>query len=743
MDWKLHWQCCFQSLGGTQYAVNIYDRDYTGDVVQLTCAEEPFVTQEDDSGDIFTPIRAQTGYLRIIDMDGTLMEMIIPMNNTEKLVRLYSGTYTGTWPNGEFTETALEWHGFLQAQAYTQPWDGQANMIEFPVKSLLGVMEDVSIEGYNTATATIASIIFDAFSAVNTNPQKVYIQANLSNLITSFFYTSVNRGIFFQEEKTLNLLPPSEVMLSQIGDSWYDVLAALASLYGLMLREKGGCLYITMYDESGGRLQRKEIPTWDDFVELVDDEEPTIIDNTVEDVDMLENFVFAGNNNRIGYQNGYRNLFVTLPISKDEVEFAMSILELPDSQTPLETVTVYKSNEPKPVYVQPYPSKTSSSSGESFSYYRCAGQSSYELISNTNYEGYNLCLNTCIVRQPNFDPVYSSGTSFYSGAFHCRWFFQDNAQQIVLKDGLFLNQIYLDTQLGSGEVCYTLSGKSHKFEDGYININFNLYNFFRRALSPSYNLMYGDTRYMGNTTRTHMYFALRIGTNTYWNGSNWVTRGSGDPMPYFTFDVIGTQIVTNKTAAMNVSSESGYFIPVSTSMTGALSFIILNFSECSTWDETGQTTVEHMDNHSKIMSDLTVTFLKTRSALESSRETNTYYKKTLISGFSGEKKIDLTVGTYNNNIYSRSLIRNASDTDYIQTFRYTSSQRERPEINLINRMAAQYATVRRTAVAVRETDGAFNIAEMRATHNGQTFFGIDARHRWADDKQEVKFIEVS
>ena len=743
MAWNIHWQCCFQSFGGTQYAVNIYEQNYSGSIVQLTGASEPFVTQEDDDDDIFKPIRVQTGYLRVIDYDGTLMESIIPSNNTEKLVRLIQGTYTGTWPNGSFSGSTIKWQGFLQAQAYTQPWEYNASMIEFPVKSLLGVMEDASIGTYNTDTTSIASLIFGAFTSLGANPTKVYLQTNISNQIYYFFYTRVNRGIFFSEEKTQNLVPPSEVMLSYIGVSWYDVLGAIGRLYGLVFRENDGSLYITMYDTSAGTLRRQEIPTWEDFEELVDNESPTITDNTIQNLDLLTNVQFGGDNSNICFLNGFRNLFVTLPISKDEVEYAMSILELPDSQTPLEPVTVYKDNDPKTVYVQPYPSKSSSRDGETFMYYRCTGQSTHEIVNNDNYNGYNKCLESCIIRQHNFDPNYSSTQSYYSGAFHCRWFFQDNSQQIVLRDGLFLNQIYLSGTAQNIEICYQLYGISHKFEDGYININFNLYNFFRQEEHPTYHLMFGDTRYIGYTTRTRMFFALRIGSNTYWNGSSWVTRGSGDPMPYFNFYVIGTQIVTNKTPEMNVSSESGYFIPVSSSMTGVLTLIILNLSECSTWDETQQTTVNHQDNHSKIISDLSVTFLKSASALESGRSDNTYYKKTLISGFSGEKKIELTVGTYNNNLYSRSLIRTATDSDYLQTFPYTTGQRERPEINLLNRMFAQFAIVRRTTSAVRQTDGAFNLAEVCATYLGHKFFGIDANHKWSDDKQEVKFIEVT
>ena len=64
----IHWQIHFKSLRvGALATVNIYDADYTGDPIPLKGGAEPFVTQEDDDEDIFTPVRTQSGYIRIVD----------------------------------------------------------------------------------------------------------------------------------------------------------------------------------------------------------------------------------------------------------------------------------------------------------------------------------------------------------------------------------------------------------------------------------------------------------------------------------------------------------------------------------------------------------------------------------------------------------------------------------------------------------------------------------------------------
>ena len=64
----IHWQIRFKSLRTlTDYRVNIYDANYSGNPIQLNGGAEPFTTEEDGSDDMFTPIRKQNGHIRIVD----------------------------------------------------------------------------------------------------------------------------------------------------------------------------------------------------------------------------------------------------------------------------------------------------------------------------------------------------------------------------------------------------------------------------------------------------------------------------------------------------------------------------------------------------------------------------------------------------------------------------------------------------------------------------------------------------
>lgn len=130
MAWNIHWQTQFMSFNGTLYTVNVYDRDYVGEIEQLTPAAQPFTTQEDGSDDIFKPIRIQTGYLRVVTDDNTLLSRMMPEDTLSRFVRLMQGQ-------------DVKWQGFLSKQAYTQPYGEYTWQIEFALNSVLAMLNYV------------------------------------------------------------------------------------------------------------------------------------------------------------------------------------------------------------------------------------------------------------------------------------------------------------------------------------------------------------------------------------------------------------------------------------------------------------------------------------------------------------------------------------------------------------------------------------------------------------------------
>ena len=128
----------FKSLrAGTVY--QLYIGGGSGTAVALKGGAQPFTTQEDDSDDQFTPIRTQSGYIRVIDdgyaADGVTAfnwKDLIPQTNTSRPVTLTAG---GT----------VVWQGFMQSQNFSGELYGNPQEREFPVHCVLSALNGVDV----------------------------------------------------------------------------------------------------------------------------------------------------------------------------------------------------------------------------------------------------------------------------------------------------------------------------------------------------------------------------------------------------------------------------------------------------------------------------------------------------------------------------------------------------------------------------------------------------------------------
>lgn len=134
--------------------VNIYDNaGGTGWPLHLKPAAVPFVTQEDDTDDVFTPVCTQTGYLRIVD-DGWVTDNNgneIPFNWRE----LIPGIATDRPVEVKIGSTAV-WQGYMQAQNYGARLYGNPQEREFPLQCLLTTAEGFDIDPTQTDIKNVA-----------------------------------------------------------------------------------------------------------------------------------------------------------------------------------------------------------------------------------------------------------------------------------------------------------------------------------------------------------------------------------------------------------------------------------------------------------------------------------------------------------------------------------------------------------------------------------------------------------
>lgn len=158
----IHWQIHFKSLRvGALATVNIYDADYTGDPIPLKGGAEPFVTQEDDDEDMFTPVRTQSGYIRIVDdgkdANGNAFNWkdLVPSTDVDRPVTLTS-------------DNVVLWQGFMQAQNFSGVLYGNPQEREFPVQCPLTVLSANDISANEREMKNFGYVIAQAFSSIPT-----------------------------------------------------------------------------------------------------------------------------------------------------------------------------------------------------------------------------------------------------------------------------------------------------------------------------------------------------------------------------------------------------------------------------------------------------------------------------------------------------------------------------------------------------------------------------------------------
>lgn len=722
MEWNIHWQCCFESIGGVQYAVNIYDRDYDGDVIQLTGSSYPFVTQEDDDEDVISPVRTQSGYLRVIDFDGTLLEQLIPGKNTDRLVRLVKGRYDGDWPHGRFVQDggndSVKWRGFLQANAYTQPWENNAFEVSIPVKSLLGTLDDVYLQdSYFGGESSVAKLIVDSFNLLGENPSGLSIISNLNDAENDFLNVYVETAVFFSEISVQN---EGNVRYHYVSNSFLDVLSSIASLFGMCFREHSGMLYAVMYDTGGGTIGMMEIPYWNQLEQISSGGSFGSFMYNVPETSLLDFFHFSGSGNTSGFVYGSKNAFVELnlggisfhvqPHPVDVTADAPMILGLLSGT----------------LYVQPHRPNAS----EEKVYYSVYNRTTY--IGESNYDE---VLNHTVINGYVSNPYVSTNYNLYTGAFPCRWFFQaSDKDSVILIDGLYFNSQYLTSNFRPTQrLMYSLhSNMRLDCTDGWLVIDFIPHNLIVCDDQAHVHALDEKAReYYGSDVRSEFHFGLRVG-NLYWNGSGWTTDVS-----QFSIICVNGQINSNKPSNANVNHIGGYWIPTYT-FSGYVDLYLYDYVSVSTGNPP---TYRYCYSH--ILESLEVFHVRDNEITASERSKNTYYKW-ITSGFSGEKRVILTIGTKNNNLpYPCFLKRN--DNTYIEKLSYSNSSM-RPEQNLLDRIVLLFGKIRRTFkanVEMRTSDFlTFDEIMMRFSYIGRHFFCVKSQTNWRDDTEDVKFIET-
>lgn len=715
----VHWQVPFQSYNGTAYRIDIYATGTVSTPEVLMGADGVFATDEDNNDDYFTPVRTQTGTLRLVDPDGTLMERLLPQNNLDHPLRLVN-VQTG----------AVEWQGFLGCEAYSQQYTARPQELTLSVISVLEAMKSAELDPSMGTLMKIRNMLYTVLHHVETAGQgdltmlgNVYYPADSFRILFKFIDTA---ALFDQRE----ICNENSVRYEVQGMSAHDVLERLCRFMGWTAHEVGQDIYLTKpgkglyYVTLAALNTTAPDSTYEQYVQ-----QPATIQPT-----NMRSLTYKGDNHKKSITQGAKAVEVVAKV--DIRNLNLKIPGFPSGNT---ATAKYKQLHTDYIYL--LPSNQLQAYGDvNFSFWRANMRWYYGHIETSAatslaqtltymYAGSNPTWDRA---RPNISTLYN----FYTGAFHARVAFDDGQQTAHdTKDGIYAvflpHTIEYNDSTGSFDfnpsnfdAIFSMdSVLSMRFPAGYINLNMAM-NMLR---ATGYNESYVDHSDSINNT-WKMMFELKFGTQ-YWNGTAWQNTRC-----QFVADMKKNNFVSNWDNTKGILETEGLLIPVNESMSGVIKFGL--------WPAISRTTYSSTDLPLEaFITRMDATYIPLQSVEASDRKEN-HYRKVLGLQFRDEVTIDCELASDLNNRPSPSLILNDS-THPMQRLTYTTASGnvdKRPEIELLERMERYYGANRRTVeLEVQESP---NPASVVTGYDNLQYTPVAVKHDWQEDKTTVTCMEA-
>ena len=241
MGWSTKWRITFISKIGRTYTADILVDGYTGSVIPLRGATNPFETRENNTEEYFAPIRTQTGYLRILDNGKDLngndfnWRDMMPSNDMQHQVRLI------------YNNNVL-WIGYIKAELFTTRTFEYATEYSFPLICPLSLIErlPLSFNSYNGTLLTTVEILSLALSATGVSWNYVDISNNVQNW--KDLNARINLMNFTNVDPTVNYV--TEIATWTDKSSFYDVISQICKYWGWTIYSRGLNVYIVAKNEN-------------------------------------------------------------------------------------------------------------------------------------------------------------------------------------------------------------------------------------------------------------------------------------------------------------------------------------------------------------------------------------------------------------------------------------------------------------------------------------------------------------
>jgi hypothetical protein len=232
----------FVTFDGTDAHVDIDIAGYNGSIQMLTGAANPIEWSEDDDSDLTKPIRAKTGYVRVIEYER--LEDLRPATSATHRVFVYEG-------EDEDGNEKMIFSGFLQAQSFGQQYAPYPQVFEAPIVSALGILDGYKFPDIEPQHRTIGSLLKTAAQGVAGGIGSVVFPVGL----TENYPFDIGLGDYISTQivcpfnSKLTYTSPEEPIYDN--KTYAEFIEALCHAFGLIVHDEPGTWVFTKPEHKG------------------------------------------------------------------------------------------------------------------------------------------------------------------------------------------------------------------------------------------------------------------------------------------------------------------------------------------------------------------------------------------------------------------------------------------------------------------------------------------------------------
>lgn len=717
----VRWQIPFvSSIEKTQYRIDIYDEQngtWSG-VTTLTGGPSPIVTDEDPNDDFFAPIRTQTGNIEVctaIPGGGTLsLEDILPENNIARPVRLVSIA-------ADMSEK-IEWQGFLSCQAYNQAYTDIPEIIQLPINSVLEAMDSVPVSMDRIGgIMSISSLVYHILKEIRIQCDlPCFTHINYSADDFSIFSHLIDSTVLFAL-KEYNHQNSTTYIVD--GMSCKEALTRICTFMGWVAREMKTDVVLERLCPDLGMYREEIEDFYGNFHYSVSYNSPLTTGLSIFDP------YWRGTNHQQSITQGAKSVEVVAKLAKYEI--GLTFPEFPYTQLQnFEGVRLLVVNSENGEYTNEVVIVNSIISSDinfnnlcEFNEYKVSDDDTS--VTPTTIEN---VISESIINPNMQDYTIDPMDRDYVGAYMARVQIDDQDYM----SGVYMNLMGADIKgiLGPSFIATPTnyifsirSGLATTLINGTMKISFNGLSFYDGDSRTGYYR--GALGYYVRGLRNSI--CIRFGYK-YFNGSTW---GSS-----FT-------LVTNK---IEQDDSGAWIIPIDR-VTGEL--FIYFYPHNQEANIPADITQDYLTG--LLLTSIDVEFEQTDNGDENDRSENRYFRL-LGTNFRNEVSISTDLATTLNNTPSPSLILGHT-LEPIKEITYykdngsdiagATSEKRRPEIDLLNRLAKYYQKARRKLNLIVKYAGTIPPKDRLVLRTDNKEYRPMAEScDWKNDTSDITFMEI-